>query len=134
MFFRQAQQARLLHSLVGVCLVLLFSAFGTINAVDNIQHLSVTSQHEHSLLSQAVTIEDHDHHDEHGHDDNRDLSPADHPEHAHPNVLGGVVPNEVAIFEVPATKVAVLRLTPTGANGVTGNLQQTPDRPPKTIV
>jgi hypothetical protein len=135
MFFRQAQRARLLHSLVGVCLVLLFSAFGTFNAVDNIRHFGTASQHEHSVLSQAVNVGDHDHHgDEHDHDGKTDPSPPDHPEHAHPNVLGSAALNDVTGFDAPASEIAVLRLIPPHAEGMTGHIQQTPDRPPKNVV
>jgi hypothetical protein len=132
MFRRQTQLMRLVSSLLGACLVLLFSAFGHINAVDNLQHLGNTPHHEHSVLGLGTMIEDHEHHAVHDHDGKGTLSPADHPEHAHPNVLGTAAPNDIEGFDTPSLGVAAIRLIPPRAEAVTGHIQQTPDRPPKT--
>lgn len=133
MFIRFAQQYRLASSFAGICLVLLFVAFGNINAIDNLQHVGLTEHHNHSALSSVTMLEDHDHHL--GNDDRGQpgapSTPIDRPEHAHPNLLGNIAPNTVVQFEAVALQVAVVLLTFGREGVVTGHLQQTPDRPPK---
>lgn len=114
--------------------MLLFTAFNQINAIDNLQHVGLTKPHAHSALSSTTMLDDHDHHHEAGEtgNDSEPSAPSDHPEHAHPNTLGNIAPTIVVSFE--ATQLRTVDVEPIVAREglVTGHLQQTPDRPPKT--